>query len=137
GGGVAKDAGREKDTAKYKVTAPVAAAADEGNARTAFEAVEKVDLTDLVSDQKTKQAEFDVDDAKSVHVVAKSAKQGGKVLADLYFGKAVGAGTAVRPAGKDEIWLASGSLRYTFDKSGPDWRDRSVTTFATGDAEKL
>jgi len=108
GGGGAKDAG--KDTAKYKISAPVAAGADESNARVAFEAIEKLDLTDLVSDQKTKQAEFEVDDAKAVHVVAKSAKQGGKVLADLFFGKAAGAGTAVRPAGKDEIWLAAGSL---------------------------
>lgn len=136
----AKPQAKDDKAWKYKLAAPVAASADESNAKVAFDAVEKLDLTDLVSDQKTKQAEFEVDDAKAIHVVAKSAKQGGqggKVLADLYFGKAAGAGTAVRPGGKDEIWLASGSLRYMFDKSAADWRDRTVSAFTAGDAEKI
>jgi hypothetical protein len=127
----------KREGGKYKVTAPVAAAADEANAKAVFEAMEKLDITDLVTEQKAKQAEFQVDDANGIHVVAKNGKAGGKVLADLLFGKSTGSGTMVRPAGKDEIWQASGSLRYTVDKSTADWRDRSVTTFTAGDAEKI
>jgi len=127
----------KRDGGKYQVTAPVSAAADEANAKAAFEAIEKLDLTDLVTDQKGKQAEFQVDDAGAVRVVAKNGKAGGKVLADLLVGKANGSGTMVRPAGKDDVWSAAGSIRYTFDKSQADWRDRSVTTFTAGDAEKI
>lgn len=125
-----------KEGDKYKVTAPVAYAADDAAAKAAFEAIEKLDLTDIVTDQKAKHAEFEVDDAKAVHVVAKG-KQGGQVLADLLVGKTVGNGTMVRPAGKDEVWQASGGLRFTVDKSPADWRDKTVTTFTAGDAEKL
>src|SRR5262245_57167718 len=93
----------KREGGKFKITAPVAYRADEPTAKSAFEALEKLDLSGLVTDQKSKQAEFEVDDAKGVHVVAKNGKAG-KVLADLIVGKSVGAGTMIRPAGKDEVW---------------------------------
>jgi hypothetical protein len=126
----------KKEGNKYKVVAPVADAADEPAAKAAFEAIEKLDLTGLVTDQKAKQAEFEVDDAKGVRVVAKS-KGAGKVLADIVVGKAMGSGTMVRPSGKDEVWQSAGSIRYTFDKGPADWRDKSITTFTVADAEKI
>jgi hypothetical protein len=126
-----------RDGTKYKITAPVAYAADDTNAKAAFDAIEKLNLSGLVTEQKSKQGEFQVDDANAVHVVAKAGKQAGKVLVDMFVGKASGSGTMVRPAGKDDVWQASGSIRYTFDKSPADWRDRSVTTYAAADAEKL
>jgi hypothetical protein len=127
-----------KDGAKYKVTAPVAAAADDVAAKAAFDAVAKLELGDLVSENKTKHAEFEVDDVKAVHVVAKSAKgggAGGAVLADLLVGKSTGSGTMVRLAGQDQVWLADAGLRPTLDKSPTDWRDKSITTFAADDAQ--
>jgi hypothetical protein len=118
---------------KYKVTAPIAYPADEPTAKSAFEGLGKLRLTDLVTDQKTKQAEFEVDD-KGVHVVVKKAD---KVLADFVIGKAVGTGTMVRPSGKDEIWQATGINRYIFDKGVVDWRDKSITSFTAADAERI
>jgi Domain of unknown function (DUF4340) len=123
-----------KDGAKFKVTAPLAYAADETAAKSAFEAVAKVELGDLVTENKAKQAEFDVDDAKAVHVVAKSQKTGA-VLADLFVGKTAGSGTMVRLAGKDEVWLGPAGLRAAVDRAPADWRDRSITTFEPGDAQ--
>jgi hypothetical protein len=125
----------KKDGGKYKVTSPVAYAADETFAKNAFEAIEKLEFGSLVTEQKAKQAEFEVEDAKGVRVVAKGAN--GTVLADLLVGKSQGTGTMVRPSGKDEIWEANGSIRYTFDKAPADWRDKSITTFTLGDAEKV
>ena len=98
--------------------------------------MEKLEFTNLVTEQKAKQAEFEVEEAKGVHVVAKGAKAG-NVLADLFIGKASGSGTMVRPGGKDEIWEANGSIRFTFDKAPADWRDKSITTFTPADAEKI
>jgi hypothetical protein len=124
----------KREGGKYKVTAPVAATADDANAKAAFDALEKLVLANLVTENKAKQAEFEVDDAKAVHVVAKA---GADTKADLLVGKAVGNGTMVRLAGKDEVWQAVGPLRSTFDKGPADWRDRSVLTFSAADAETV
>jgi hypothetical protein len=120
---------------KYKVVAPVAYAADELIAKAAFEGLAKMDVSDLVTEQKAKHAEFEVDDKSGIHTVVKG--KGGKVLADIVVGKSTGPGTMVRPVGKDEIWQATGISRYLFDKSAADWRDKSITTFTQADAERI
>jgi hypothetical protein len=131
-GGVTSTLNREGG--KYKVTTPVAAQADESNAKAAFEALEKLELGNLVTENKAKHAEFQVDDASGIRVVARG---GANVLADLLVGKAVGNGTMVRLAGKDDVWQAAGPLRSTFDRPAAEWRERSVTTFSTADAEMV
>ena len=93
-----------------------------------------MDVTDLVTQQDAKQAEFEVDDKSGVRLVA---KHDGKVLADLIVGKGVGAGTMVRPAGTNDVWRASGITKFIFDKGPTDWRDKSITTFPPAEAEKL
>jgi hypothetical protein len=118
----------------YKVTAPVAYPADSGAAKTAFEGLGKMDVSDLVTQQPDKQAEFEVDDKSGVHLVV---KHDAKVLADLIVGKGVGAGTMVRVAGSNDIWRASGITKFIFDKGPSDWRDKGISTFLTTDVEKL
>jgi len=124
----------KKEGEAYRVTAPTAYAADPAAAKALFEGLGKMDVSDLVTDQPAKQAEFEVDDKSGIHVVAKHDSQ---VLADLIVGKSAGAGTMVRLPGKNEIWSASGISRYAFDKGPADWRDKSITTFTAADAEKL
>ncbi len=118
----------------YKVTAPVSYPADQTSAKSAFEALGKMDITDLVTQQEGKQAEFEVDDKSGIHLVA---KHDGKILADLIVGKVVGAGTMIRPSGTKDIWRASGISKYAVDKGPAEWRDKSITTFQTTDVEKL
>jgi Domain of unknown function (DUF4340) len=124
----------KNECGKYRIAAPVAYAADEPAAKAAFEGLGKMDISDLVTEQKTKQAEFEVDDKSGIRVVA---KHDDRVLADLIVGKSVGAGTMVRPSGNDETWRASGITRYVFDKGPADWRDKSIVTFPMADATKL
>jgi hypothetical protein len=126
----------KREGGKLKVTAPVPYAADETAVKAAFEALEKLEFGNLVTENKAKQAEFEVNDGKGIHVVASNAKSG-QTLADLSVGKAMGAGTMVRLAGKDEVWQVRGPLHSTFDKGPADWRDRSVTTFPSADAETV
>jgi hypothetical protein len=118
----------------YKVTAPVSYPADQAAAKSAFEALGKMDITDLVTQQDAKQAEFEVDDKSGVRLVA---KHDGNVLADLIVGKSVGAGTMVRPSGTNDVWRASGITKFAFDKGPTDWRDKSITTFQAAEVEKL
>jgi hypothetical protein len=127
----------KREGGKFKLTAPIGYPADEFVAKAAFEAIEKLDFSNLVTEKKAKHAEFDVEEGKALHVVARSEKAGGKVLADLYVGKAVGSGTMVRPAGKDDVWQATGGLRMALDRAPTDWRDKSITTFTAADAEML
>ena len=47
-----------------------------------------------MTEQKDKQAEFEVDEKSGVHMVVK--EKGGKVLADVIVGKSTGPGTMVR-----------------------------------------
>jgi hypothetical protein len=123
----------KKDGSNYKVTAPVAYPADADAAKQAFEAIEKLDFAGIVSDQKAKQTEFEVD-AKSLRVVA---KKGDTALADLRIGKVANNLTMIRPEGKDEIWQAVGSLKFQLDKDTAGWRDKSIVTFPEADAERI
>lgn len=124
----------KSDGPRYKVTAGVAYAADDANAKAAFEGLGKMDISDLVTDQKSKQAEFQVDDRWGIRLVV---KHDDRVLADLVVGKTSGAGTMVRPSGKDETWRATGITRYLFDKDPADWRDKSIVTFPMAEAGRL
>jgi hypothetical protein len=123
----------KKEGSTYKVTAPVPYAADVEAAKQAFEALEKLEFSGIVSDQKAKHNELEVGD-KSPRVVA---KKGTTVLADVRIGKVSNNQTMVRVEGKDEVWQAVGSLKYQFDKDAAGWRDKSIVTFAEGDAERL
>jgi len=118
---------------KYEITAPVTYPADDTVAKQAFEALEKLEFSDVVSDQKAKHAEFELDD-KALKV---TVKKGDQVVADLLIGKSVGGNTLVRVPGKDEVWQALGSFKYNFDRDATNWRDRNITKFNLADAEKI
>ena len=123
----------KKDGDKYKIVSPVSYAADENVAKQAFEAIEKLEFGDIVSDQKNKHTEFELDD-KALKVVV---KKGDQVLAEFLVGKSVGGNTLVRLPGKDEAWSGLGSFRYNFDRDTTNWRDKTITKFTQADAEKL
>jgi len=124
----------KRDGTKFKVVSPTAYRADDNVAKLAFEAIEKLEFTSIVTEQKAKHAEFEVADDSALRVAAKA---GDKVVADLIIGKPMGGGTMVRPAGKDEVWQVTGSIKFNFDKNPADWRDKSITTFLNGDAETI
>lgn len=123
----------KKEGDSYKITAPAAYPADQGVAKTAFESIEKLEFGSIVSDQKAKHAEFEVDD-KALKVAVKKGEQ---TLAELLIGKSVGGNTLVRVPGKDEVWQALGSFRYSLDRDTTGWRDKTISTFPQGDAEKV
>jgi hypothetical protein len=131
----------KKDGDKYKVVAPIQFPADDNVAKQAFEALEKLEFGDVVSDQKAKHAEFEVEepkagskDAKALRVVA---KKGDKAVAEFLIGKSVGGNTLVRLPGKDEVWTGLGSFRYNFDRDTANWRDKTITKFTQADVEKI
>lgn len=123
----------KKEGGSYKVTAPVAYAADQDSAKAAFEGLEKLEFGNIVTDQKTKHEEFEVGSA-GVRVVVKKAD---KVLADFRVGKTVNSATLVRVEGQDQVWQAVGLLKYNYDKDSAGWRDKAITTFEESKAETI
>ncbi len=124
----------QKVGAAYKVVAPIQFAADENVAKQAFEAIEKLEFGDIVSDQVTKHAEFEIDDAKALKVIV---KKGDKAITEFLIGKSVGGNTLVRVPGKNDVWTGLGSFRYNFDRDTTNWRDKTITKFTQTDAEKI
>jgi hypothetical protein len=123
----------KKEGDAYKIVKPMTFPADKDAAKQAFEALTKIDFGNIVSDQKSRQGEFELgEDGLRVTV-----KKGETVVADLRVGKTTNQMTMVRVEGKDEVWSTSGFFKYQFDKDTTAWRDKSITTFEEKDAEKL
>jgi hypothetical protein len=109
---------------KWQVTSPYDKPADQGAAKAAVEALEKLKWGDIVTQKKETHGELEVSDDKAVHVVAKDA--GGATLVDLYLGKIAGSATMVRVNGKDEVWQASDLYASTFKREGKTWREHAI-----------
>jgi hypothetical protein len=112
-----------KSGGAWRLLKPVAAPADAAVVGDAITAVSTLEWGDLVSTQKGKWSTFELTDDKACHVVA---KQGGKILADLYFGQVLSGATMARVAGKDDVWQAVGSFRSQLVREPREWRDRQV-----------
>jgi len=123
----------KKEGDKYKVVAPIPYPADDNVAKQAFEAVEKLEFGDLVTENPAKHGEFEVD-AKAVKVTAKKGEQ---TLAELLIGKSMGGNTMVRVPNKNEVWQGLGSFRYNFDRDTTNWRDKNITKLTPSDIEKI
>ncbi len=123
----------KKEGDAYKIVKPLDYPADKDAAKQAFEALAKMEFDNIVSDQKSRQKEFELgDDGLRVTV-----KKGATVLADLRVGKTTNQMTMVRVEGKNEVWSTSGITKYQFDKDPTGWRDKSITDFEEKDADKL
>ena len=125
----------KKEGDKWWVASPVHYPADfDAGVKNALEKLADLTWGDVVSEQKEKQKEMEVDDEKGVHVVVKKA---GSVLADMYVGKPVGGYTMVRPAKSDQIWQAGGVQKWALGKDTKDWRFKLITDFKHDDIETL
>jgi hypothetical protein len=123
----------KKEGDAYKIVKPMAYPADKDAAKLAFEALTKMDFATIVSDQKSRQGEFELGE-DGLRVIV---KKGETVLADLRVGKTTNQMTMIRVEGKDEVWSTSGLFKYQLDKDTTTWRDKSIISFDEKDAEKL
>jgi hypothetical protein len=117
----------------YQMVKPVDYLADKESAKTAFESFEKLDFGNILSSEKGRRKEFEVDD-DGLRV---AIKKGDKLIADLRVGKMAGAETMVRLEGKDEVWGARDIYKYQLDKDTFGWRDKHISMFDVKDAVKI
>jgi hypothetical protein len=125
----------KKEGASWWVTTPVRYPADyDGGVKNALEKLADLTWEEVVSEQKERAKDLEVDEEKGVRV---TAKKGGVTLADLWVGKAVGQYTMVRPASGNEIWQVKGLPRWAIDKDTKGWRDKVVTTLKHDDIQTI
>jgi hypothetical protein len=125
----------EKSGNDWRVKDPGDWKADQSAVKMVTDGLEKLSFGDVVTETKGKHEELGVADGKAPRVLAKGA--GGKTLADIYIGKAIGGYTMARVNGKDEVWQSSGLFPYAVNKEPKGWRDHSIFELTAQDADKL
>jgi hypothetical protein len=116
----------EKQGDTWKLTKPIAYAANQQNVKSLIDNLKEIKLKDTIDSGKNQYATYELDDDKSVHVQA--FKDGAKSL-DLFFGKSGTRGQMTRLSDKDGIYVASGYSSYLYTRELKDWRDRDVMKF--------
>jgi hypothetical protein len=97
--------------------------ADADAVKQLVDAIPRVESSDLASKAPDRYTEFEVDDAKGTHVVAKA---GPRVVADFVVGKASGGTTAFRVG--DAVYRVKNVGAYLFAKEASAWLDKKFFT---------
>ncbi len=118
----------------WRVTEPVNAIADKNNIESALDRLSDLHIARVVATQPESYAQLQVDDASAVQVLAKA---GDDTLAHLIIGKYGDGVTMLRIDDLVEVFGASGSLRYAFDRELKAWRDRMVVRVEPGDVQSI
>ena len=124
----------EKDGDKWKVTQPVAYAANQQNVKSLLDNLKELKGKDVIDKGTATYADYGVDDAKATHVVA---YKGGDKPVDLYFGKAGGRGQMVRKAGTDGVYAVAGYSSYLYARDVKAWRDTAILKFDDAAATRV
>ncbi|HSN82460.1 MAG TPA: DUF4340 domain-containing protein [Polyangiales bacterium] len=119
---------------QWRVTSPLEAPADQSNVESALNRLADLRIPRVVASQPQNYARLQIDDANAVHVVAKS---GDETLADLKIGKYANGLTMLRVGEREEVFGASGSLRYAFDRELKAWRNRKVVNVDSADVQSI
>lgn len=119
---------------EWSLVEPVEAEADPSNAEAALNRLAGLELVRIVATQPENHARLEVDDAHAVRVVAKG---GDETLAELSIGKYADGMTMVRVGDQVEVFGASGSLRYAFDRDLKAWRNRRVVSVESSDVQSI
>jgi hypothetical protein len=109
----------------WRVVAPLEAEADENNVETALNRLTDLRIARLVATRPENYERLQVDDSNAVEVVVKGEDE---TLHELAIGKYADGMTMVRIDDRPEVFGASGSLRYAFDRDLRTWRNRRVTS---------
>ena len=119
---------------EWSLVEPLEAEADPSNAEAAVNRLAGLELVRIVATQPENYARLEVDDAHAVRVVAKG---GDETLAELSIGKYADGMTMVRIGDQVEVFGASGSRRYAFERDIKAWRTRRVVSVESDDVQSI
>lgn len=110
----------------WSLSEPVQAKASQTAVEGTLQKLGELEATGVAANKTAHHATLEVSADKGTHLVA---KQGEKVLADLWIGAYRSGNTMVRQEGEERVASVYGSVGYAFKKDVKDWRDRKVTDF--------
>ncbi len=110
----------------WELSEPLKAKANKSNIDSLLENLPTIKVSEQISPGKEAYAQYEVSDDKALHVVA---KQGDKIVVDLYFGQGGSRGQMMRVAGKEGVYSAKGYSSYLYARDLKSWRDLSLTKF--------
>ncbi len=110
----------------WEVTAPVQAKANASNVRTVLDNLKEIKPKELIDPGATTYEQYDLTDAKAVHVVA---YKGNDKAIDMYFGKSGSRGQMARMASKEGVYVVSGYSSYLYTREVKNWRETSILKF--------
>jgi hypothetical protein len=118
----------------WRVTEPVDAAADQSGVEAALNRLAELRITRIVATKPEHYARLEVDDSTAVEVIVKAGED---TLARFMVGKYGNGMTMVRVDDHAEVFGASGSLRYAFDRELKSWRDRKVVSVEAAQVQAI
>jgi hypothetical protein len=124
----------EKRGDKWFVAQPVDYPANFTNVKSLLDNLKEVKTKEAVDQSAAAYAEYGLDDAKAVHVVA---YKGGEKAFDGYFGKSGGRGQMARKAGQDGVYSISGYSAFYYTRELKNWRDNEIVKFDEGAATRV
>ncbi len=114
--------------AKWEVTKPVQAPANQANVKQLLDNLKELKTKEVItakpSDEQRKEFQFDKD--KAVHVVT---FKGDEKQIDATFGKSGARGQMAMIEGKPSIYLVSGYSSYAYTREVKGWRDTEIFKF--------
>jgi Domain of unknown function (DUF4340) len=118
----------------WRVTEPVDASADENNLESALNRLGDLKIRRIVASKAENYARLQVDDTSAVQVVAKTGED---TIVRLLVGKYGDGMTMIRIDDREEVFGATGSLRYAFDRELKAWRNRQVVNVDPADVQSI
>jgi len=113
----------EKRGEVWWVVKPVQTEADQAVVDTALNKIAELEVTGTAATKEANHARLEVDDAQAIHVVAQG---GGKTLIDFRLGAYRSGNSMIRESGKAPTATVKGSIKYAFERSVRDWRNRAI-----------
>ena len=108
----------------WAMTAPGAGPADEQAVNDALEALSEMHVASIATREAASHTDMEVDPAHAIHV---QLFHGGASQLDLFVGKNLDGGTAVRAPEGPLVYRVDRSIRFSLSKEPREWRDRSIT----------
>jgi hypothetical protein len=118
----------------WRVTEPLDASADQNNVESALNRLGDLKIKRIVASKPENYTRLQVDDASAVLVVAKAGED---TIVRLMVGKYSDGMTMIRIEDRPEVFGASGSLRYAFDRELKAWRNRQIVAVEAADVQSI
>ena len=111
--------------------------ADSAAVQTALEKLKNLKKNDLISRNPQKQSDLEVDTAKGIYVEVFNDKS--KSIGAFYIGKNGPNWDShfIREKGSNDVYLASGSVRFSFFGNTQKWKDKTIVKFDKAFIKKL